>query len=495
MLFNSWAYLVFLIVGISLYYLLPSRLRVGFICLASLVFYSMWKWQFTFLLIFSAFIDFCCARRISMSTRAAHRLAFLILTLSINIGLLIFFKYTYFLLDNVSVLAGVLGYNDLDFRNIGFSIILPLGISFYTFQTISYTIDVYRGVISAEKSFPTFLTYVVFWPHLIAGPILRSVELMPQIKTIHSFRWDNILKGTEILVIGLFKKIVLADNFAKLVDFWFEKDAGALTAFDVWVACFAFGLQIYFDFSGYSDIAIGSARMLGIQLTENFDWPYMALSPKDFWKRWHITLSSWIRDYLYLPLTGQRFQTTSAGGIAIDDTKSASEGRRAAALLGTWFIMGLWHGAAWTFALWGVYHGLLVLVYRVCKPLKRLPQWNPAVAWVLMLFLSMAGWIFFRAQSLSQALTMFATILNPMKYKTSLLVTGMSSRLAGYSYMWVPLVIAGMVCLYIFRLKISSQYEMALSYSVGKSIAMAVMICLMLIYMGTGQNQFIYFQF
>ena len=325
-------------------------------------------------------------------------------------------------------------------QDLGVHIILPLGISFYTFQTVSYTIDVYRGVIKPIGDFWTFLTYVTYWPQLVAGPILRVGEVAPQMQRERFFSWKDFNWGAYRILIGLFKKAVLSDNLAPMVERVFAMDPARLSALDVWVGALLFGFQIYFDFGGYSDIALGSGRMMGIYFEENFAWPYLAISPKHFWQRWHISLSSWIRDYLYLPLAGQRFQTQSAGGIAI----AASEPKKKNSLLPlflTWFIMGLWHGAAWHFAAWGVYHAFLIYIYRVWTPLQKLVVRWPVAAWALIMALVTAGWVFFRAQSMAQALILFGTLLNPRAY-----IFG-ANILDAEWYVCALMVLAGMLCL------------------------------------------------
>ena len=292
MLFSSWGYLLFLAFFVILHWLLPYGARIGMIVVASLCFYAMWRIEFCLLLIFSAGVDFICARQIDSTEDARWRKAWVATSLVINLGLLAFFKYTYFVLSNINAISLKVGYGIIPFEQWRFRIILPLGISFYTFQTISYTIDVYRKVIKPTDHFLTFLAYVIFWPQLIAGPILRAGEVIPQLKTHRRFSAKLINEGLWLLLAGLFMKVVIADNLNDMVAFWFNADPHSLTAIDVWIAAFLFGMQIYCDFGGYSNIAIGSAKMLGIHLPDNFIWPYLAKSPKEFWQRWHISLSS-----------------------------------------------------------------------------------------------------------------------------------------------------------------------------------------------------------
>ena len=414
MLFNSWSYLVFMALAVSLHWLLPHRWRIGLLGILSILFYAMWRWEFTSIMIFSAWIDFFCSIHMSRTSDKRVRFGWLLVSLTVNFGMLGIFKYAYFIHEQIQWLAWLGGRPIPSLRDLGVHIILPLGISFYTFQTVSYTIDIYRGTVKPVKNFFTFLTFVTFWPQLVAGPILRVDEVVPQLERERSFSWRDFNWGFYRVLIGLFKKVVLSDNLAPMVDKAFALNPAHLSALDVWVAAFLFGFQIYFDFAGYSDIALGSARMLGFDFPENFCWPYLAKSPRDFWQRWHISLSSWIRDYLYLPLAGRQFQTQSRGGIAA--ASDSTNKKRLKPLLLTWLIMGFWHGAAWHFAVWGVYHAFLIYGYRVSVTLQRLVRQWPIAAWGLMLALVTAGWVPFRAQSISQMLILGRTLLNPRAY-------------------------------------------------------------------------------
>lgn len=457
----------------------------------------MWRWDFGLLLLFSALIDFLCASKISLSKKPATRKAWLLLSLCTNIGLLIFFKYTYFIVDNIRSLGNATGLDGMAHFDPGLTIVLPLGISFYTFQTISYTIDVYRKVIQPTKRFITFFTFVSFWPQLIAGPVLRADEVIPQLEGERKRDARMFSSGLLLVIVGLFKKVVIADNIAPMVDFWFTQDASALTAIDIWVAAFLFGFQIYCDFSGYSDIAIGSARILGFDFPDNFQWPYMARSPREFWKRWHISLSSWIRDYLYLPLTGEKYGTHSTEGIGVageHGQKSTTGWRWNRALILTWLIMGLWHGAAWTFVLWGLFHGIVILVYRVSPRLQELTKKHAIVAWMLMLATVMAAWIPFRALSVEQTLEMFARILDPFAYRISTQVMALSSRLAGYSYLWAFLLTIGMVSAWRLNQWREKQNTIGIAAFAAMTLGVAVMVCMILVYLDV-DTQFIYFQF
>jgi alginate O-acetyltransferase complex protein AlgI len=429
MLFNSWGYLLFIALAVPLHWLLPHRYRLWLFATGSVAFYGMWRWEFCFLMAFSAVVDFVSAGQIARREIQWQRKSWLLASLIVNLGLLGFFKYTYFVVDNVRLVADAAGLNLSAPSDLGVRIILPLGISFYTFQTISYTIDVYRRVIPPSKSFLAFFTYVTFWPQLIAGPILRAGEVMSQLVAPRRLERGDLGAGLLLMMSGLFKKVVLADTIAPMVDHAFGLDPTVLSGFDVWAATCLFGFQIYFDFSGYSDVAIGTARILGIRFPDNFNWPYLATSPRDFWRRWHISLSAWIRDYLYLPLTGQPFRTKSTDGIAVATEDSSGSAKATRALFLTWFIMGLWHGAGWNFALWGLYHAVLVWAYRWVRTPGWLIGFTKAPAWLVLFLLVMAGWIPFRAGSLTQTVQMFSTLVTPSSY-------GLAARaLNGYYYL------------------------------------------------------------
>jgi alginate O-acetyltransferase complex protein AlgI len=326
----------FLAITVSILWSLPKSRRRWLILTASILFYALWRVEFVLLIVFSAFVDYYFSLKIYAEDDPRWRKLWLLCSLTTNLGLLGYFKYTYFIVDNIRLISGSFGENWTLHPG---TIILPLGISFYTFLSISYTLDVYRRLFKPVRNFVLYLSYVMFWPHMIAGPILRAHELIPQLVRYEPFDINRMAVGMRRLLFGLFLKVALADQLAPLVDDAFLADPSSLSGLDVWTMAFGFGLQIYFDFAGYSMIAIGSALLLGIHFPENFNWPYMARSPREFWKRWHITLSSWIRDYLYLPLSGIRYQDRSEGGLEIQ-FKAGSTARLTFALFATWFLMG-----------------------------------------------------------------------------------------------------------------------------------------------------------
>jgi len=387
MLFNSYIFLSFMAVVYALYLVLRPRQQNAMLLVASYIFYGAWDWRFCSLLLLSTAVDYVVANRIAATEQEGRRKAWLMGSLVANLGILFGFKYFGFFYDSLVTLGAWFGFN-LD--TLSMRIILPVGISFYTFQTLSYTIDVYRGQIKPARSLSDFALYVAFFPQLVAGPIERSSHLLPQIEGGRRVTLAGFREGSWLVLLGYYKKVVLADNVAPYVDLVFGEPAAA-SGMAIPIAVLAFAIQIYGDFSGYTDIARGISRWMGFDLMENFRRPYFALSPKQFWQRWHISLSTWLRDYLYLPLGGNR------GGA----------GRTYFNLMATMVLGGLWHGAAWNFLLWGFYQGMLLVVYRVLRleePLERLARQRMSITkvlvWMQFMVLIGIGWMFFRVESM-----------------------------------------------------------------------------------------------
>ncbi len=379
MYFNSSAFFWFLAVFFLLHYLLRGSLRGRnrLIVAASYFFYGWWDWRFLSLLLLSSLVDFYAGLLMKDAARNRRRLL-LFLSLSVNLGVLGFFKYFDFFLENFIHVLGVLGMQtNLPLMNV----ILPVGISFYTFQSLGYTIDVYRGHVKATRDIAAFLAYVSFFPQLVAGPIERAANLLPQFTSIRPLTARGLETGAWLVLWGMFKKVVIADNLGLLVDMVYSDPS--IKGPIILLATIAFGFQIYCDFSGYSDIARGVASLLGFQLMLNFNLPYFAVVPGNFWRRWHISLSSWFRDYIYIPLGGNRCSTFKNNWN----------------LLLTMLLAGIWHGAGWNFILWGVWHGVMLGIFRKYSPK------NPAqiaMGWALTMGIVFYGWLLFRAQSLEQ---------------------------------------------------------------------------------------------
>jgi len=390
MLFNSLIFLLFLAIVLALHHLpLPWKAKKLNLCLASYVFYAAWNPPFVILLWISTLIDWLAGKRIAAARTPGARKGFLALSLTVNLALLGFFKYGGFLLDNFTALLELAG---IHFRPAAPGIVLPVGISFYTFQSMSYSLDIYRGKLKPWPSFLDFALFVTFFPQLVAGPIVRAAEFLPQCVRERRATAEQLGWGLTMITLGLFGKVILADTLAAPVaDAVFA--APASTGFvDAWIGTLAFSAQIFFDFAGYSTCAIGTALSLGFILPENFRFPYAALGFSEFWRRWHISLSSFLRDYLYFGMGGSRkgaLRTTVNAAVTM--------------LLG-----GLWHGAAWHFVIWGGIHGVLLAVERAVKSFfsTRIDVSGPGVRPALMLltyFFICLTWVFFRAEDTGAA--------------------------------------------------------------------------------------------
>ena len=400
MLFNSFTFLVFLSCIFFLHSLrLPWRVKKFNLLWASYLFYAAWNPPFVVLLWLSTVVDWYAARAIGFSQSQLKRRFALLLSLGVNLGLLCFFKYGNFLLENFVVLAGAVG---VHYSPPELNVILPVGISFYTFQTLSYTLDVYRGKAEPWNSFLDFALYVTFFPQLVAGPIVRAVDFLPQCQTQQKASGKELGWGLNLLLLGMFQKIVVADGLlAPIVERAYQ--TSSVDFISAWIGTLAFAGQIFCDFAGYSTCAIGVAMCLGFGLPDNFRFPYAALGFSDFWRRWHISLSTWLRDYLYIPLGGNRV------GVA----------RTQINLILTMLIGGLWHGAAWTFVIWGGLHGIFLIVERNLQK-TSIAGWTIwrtlvgrlSITLVTFLLVCMT-WTFFRAESLQQAVEMAQCMIIP----------------------------------------------------------------------------------
>lgn len=414
MLFNSYTFIVFLVIVLVLHNAtkLPWKVKKINLLLASYIFYAVWNPPFIILLWISTLVDFVVGKKLFHEENKFKRKALLIVSLVINLGMLGFFKYGSFLLENFVLIMSSIGIN---YQPAAPSIILPVGISFYTFQTLCYTLDMYKRRIEPEKSLLNFCLFVTFFPQLVAGPIVRPSELLPQFHTPHTATSQQLVKGLFLLSLGLFMKVVMADTMlAESADTVFGSSQ-ILTPVDAWLGVLAFSGQIFFDFAGYSTCAIGIASCMGFTLPDNFRYPYAAIGFSDFWKRWHITLSTWLRDYLYIGLGGNR----------------KGESRTYINLMVTMLLGGLWHGASWTFVVWGGLHGTYLCIERMFRPKKSkdhviivegtLPENIPVVtasfapaffakkrvklffAALLTFFLVNITWVFFRASDFPTA--------------------------------------------------------------------------------------------
>jgi D-alanyl-lipoteichoic acid acyltransferase DltB (MBOAT superfamily) len=414
-IFNSVTFVVFFAVVYGMYRALGDRYKIQnrLLLLASYVFYGYWDWRFLSLIIASTAVDFYCGNAIA--DRPLRKYGYLTLSVVANLTLLFTFKYFRFFHDSF---VELLNSFSIPADPLTLQIVLPVGISFYTFQTMSYTIDIARGEIEPCRDVLDFALFVAFFPQLVAGPIERAASLLPQLTNRRTVTSLQVREGLWLVAWGYCKKVFIADNVANLVDAAFNTP-GTGTGATALIGVYAFAIQIYCDFSGYSDIARGLAKLMGIELRLNFNLPYFARTPSDFWSRWHISLSTWLRDYLYIPMGGNRRGT----------------GRTYRNLFVTMLLGGLWHGAAWTFVAWGVFHGCLLVVYRALPVVsigsRILKRAVSGAAAVLMFHLTCIGWLLFRAESVSQAWTMLQAIVTNFRFSEA---AGESlTTLAGYS--------------------------------------------------------------
>ncbi|KAA1261721.1 Peptidoglycan O-acetyltransferase [Rubripirellula obstinata] len=456
MIFTQAEFLIFFLVVLAAVWSTKNRITRNVILLvASYYFYAYWDYRFCGLLILSTAVDFIVAKWMYRSENDAVRKSLLATSVIVNLGVLAYFKYADFFIesarqifDNAGLGSGSLG------------LILPVGISFYTFQTLSYTIDVYRQKLAPTNSIIDFALYVAFFPQLVAGPIVRARELLPQLSAMPGFSRRRCYGGFQQMLRGAVKKVLLADRLGEMVDVVFagpEIYHGATVA----IAVVAYAGQIYYDFSGYSDIAIGAAKMLGYRFPVNFRHPYLATSMADFWHRWHMTLSRWLRDYLYIPLGGSR-----AGTWATYRN-----------LMITMTLGGLWHGAAWTFVLWGMLHGMALAIERAT--VIRLPK---LFRWLCVLTIVLTGWVLFRSPDFATAMSVYRQVLT--------MADGI---------LWLPpLAIAAIGCLAMEHLAWRTRLRRAMRLPADRwysPIAIAIMIWCLILYAPQGFRPFVYFQF
>jgi alginate O-acetyltransferase complex protein AlgI len=397
--FNSYLFGCFFAVVLLVHHSpLPWTVRKAALLLFSYVFYAAWDPPFVLLLAASTVVDYAVAKAMAESRVRSRRKALLLVSLVFNLGLLVYFKYAALILGTFAQLVAGLG---IEWTPAAPDIVLPIGISFYTFMTISYTIDVYLGRSRPARSLLDYALFVTFFPHLVSGPIVRATELVPQFESPRKMTSAMLGWGGALIVLGLFEKVVVADGFlAPVVERVYDAQRAGVSTADAWVGTVAFAGQIFCDFAGYSTCAIGTAMCLGFSLPENFRFPYAAVGFSDFWRRWHISLSGWLRDYLYIQLGGNRRGPT----------------RTQINLILTMLIGGLWHGASWTFVVWGGLHGLYLVLERVARRIAwPSPLWDTWLARLVLALVTFAlvcfAWVFFRATSFEQAFTIVRAML------------------------------------------------------------------------------------
>ena len=473
MLFNSLSYIIFLPIIALAYFQTNKKQRWIVLLAASYYFYASINAEFVVLIVISTIVDYLAARGISNTENKLKKKGYLISSLFVNLCLLFTFKYWNFFNTSIDSLLSVIG---IPFDPFITSLILPVGISFYTFQTLAYTIDVYRGRIKAEKHLGIFAVYVAFFPQLVAGPIERAQNLIPQLKEEKHFSNENLKNGLKIFIWGLFKKMVVADRLSIIVNTVYAQP-DQYTFIPLFLATIFFGFQIYCDFSGYSDMAIGSARILGFKLMNNFRRPYFSKSVSEFWRRWHISLSTWFKDYIYIPLGGNR----------------VSKGKWRLNIFIVFLISGIWHGAAWTFIFWGSLHGLYIIIEdyfgsRFSKQV-RIPEGIINFSkMIFTFFIVNITWVFFRAESFVDVLTIFSNMtifsLNTIGVRLGVDMMGL----------WIAL------SLLVFMELVHILQETRIAQSLRNSPKMVssyyILLILLILLFGIFEPQeFIYFQF
>ena len=488
--FNSIEFLIFYPIVLLLNYIVPLKYRWIALLAFSYYFYMSWNPSLIFLILFTTLVSWVCSLIIEKTDKQAVKKLCITVTLLICLGVLFFFKYYNFLANSFSALLTLFGTPNTDFT---LNLILPVGISFYTFQTLSYAIDVYRGDVKTERHFGYYALFVVFFPQLVAGPIERPDNLIPQLKAEHKWNNEDALAGFKRMVVGFFKKVVVADLLANYVNVIYN-DVENATGLGVVIASVMFAVQIYCDFSGYTDIAIGCARIMGYRLMQNFDRPYCAKSIKEFWNRWHLSLSTWFRDYLFFPLGGSRCSTL----------------KRYRNVMIVFLVSGLWHGADWTYVIWGALHGVYqVLGYITINARKKMFEkfgWNWDSKWHGMLqtavtfVLADFAWIFFRANNTAELGVLLNRLFTSWSAPMSEVFDTMGLTLTGA----VISVLSVAIMVILDRLVRHNEQPQpdgtlrsTLAISNGKSLiyVWAIIIAWMVLLAGDGSSSFIYFQF
>lgn len=478
MLFNSISFAVFMTVVFFIYWLIPHKFRWPLLLVASYYFYMSWNPKYVVLILFTTAVSYFSALYIEKTESKKKKKLSLITAVVLCLGVLFFFKYFNFASETVTQLASKLS---IQLHPVTLKVLLPVGISFYTFQTLSYVIDVYRGDTRAEHNFGIYATFISFFPQLVAGPIERTNNLLPQIKSEKNFDYSSVTYGLKLMAWGFFKKLAIADVMARYVDLVYS-NIGKLRGFDYAMAILFFTFQIYCDFSGYSDIAIGAAKMLGINLMTNFKSPYFSKSIREFWSRWHISLSTWFRDYVYIPLGGNR----------------CSKLRNKANLMITFLASGLWHGAGWTFVIWGGIHGILQVIEKTIhitppksKNAKRLFN---VISTLVVFALCSFAWVFFRAENLQDAIHVISTAIFALSKGSAYFHSAVG--LTAVDLLKIGLCLAVLTAFDYFSLKTDvikwiSDRKPIVRWTVYVFIIMMIVFCIPV----TNQTTFIYFQF
>ncbi|MCD4779669.1 MAG: MBOAT family protein [Candidatus Omnitrophica bacterium] len=472
--FNSISFLIFILIFSSIYIYLKGKSRLYFILISSYFFYGWWDYRYLSLIVLSTSIDYFAGLQICKEKIESRRKVFLCISIGANLLILFIFKYYNFFAFGFTKVLNALGFHA---NHSTLDVLLPIGISFYTFQSMSYTIDVYRKKISCEKDYVVFATYVAFFPQLVAGPIERASSLLPQFRPLKNPSRIQVREGCSLIIWGYFLKVFIADNLSRIADHYFFGVDLKLSSFEVLVGVLAFTVQIYGDFAGYSKIARGISKLMGIELMQNFNHPYFARNPPDFWRRWHISLSTWLRDYLYISLGGNR------KGLILTIRN----------LMITMLLGGLWHGASWVFVIWGFYHGMLLIGHRLLsKTFARLIKPNiftKRCSQLVMFALTVYSWLIFRSTNLEHFFYLQKCLFSPVFFPSEKNEFG---RLLIYAF-WT-IVFGFVIFLADSRQEKNNSEDMFLFYKCEDYVLTAIII-LLLIMFGGRSNAFIYFQF
>jgi alginate O-acetyltransferase complex protein AlgI len=483
MTFDSLEFLIFFVIVCGVCLFMQHRgttLRNGFLLIASYIFYGFWSPPFVILIVISTLVDYYLAHAIDQASTQRVKKQLLLVSVVVNLGILGFFKYYNFFIDSALMVLP-----EGSFASPALDVILPVGISFYTFQSMSYSIDVYRGKLKPSNRLVDFALYVAFFPQLVAGPIERATNMLPQFERQARVSIDRTIEGIDLCIRGYFKKVVIADNLAPLVNLVFG-DVDSANSLGLWVASYAFAIQLYADFSAYTDIARGTSKILGFELMENFKFPYRSKNISEFWRRWHISLSTWLRDYLYIPLGG------NLGG-------------KASQLRNLFIVMalgGLWHGAAWNYVLWGLYHGTLLVLYHVSVPFIASATANlnntgkklfTFLSWVLTFHCVIIGWVMFRAQSVTDLVTALTKMfVEPI---SDLLSTGLMfipNAGPGEQLFYVTIIVCAVAAQFSIFDPEKWKFSEKLTFRGARG---AVALAFLFFLYPTVKEQFIYFQF
>ena len=469
MVFNSVIFVVFLVIVLTLYWAAPAQFRNPILLVASYIFYGYWDWRFLSLLAISTIVDYTIGIHMGRTERHSIRTRLLVLSVVVNLGILGIFKYFNFFVDSFAALLGDIG---LEPSTPLLDVVLPVGISFYTFQTLSYSFDVYRRRIKPTHNFINFATYVSYFPQLVAGPIERAQHLLPQIESVNRPPpvGSRLIDGLSLILEGLFKKVVLADGVARVANEVFAAPDSYSWVGNM-IGVVAFAIQIYGDFSGYTDIARGVSKLFGIDLVVNFTQPYLSRNITEFWRRWHISLSDWLRDYLYIPLGGNR-------GSNLQTYRN---------LMITMLLGGLWHGASWNFVVWGGLHGVYLIVDKMVRGgrVSNDPVRMRDVPWVLMTFgLVCFAWVFFRTDTLTAAFDMLEAIVTLQSGLTPL----------------ADIVVVGLLGAVTLAVDLITRHdvepaELVRSSPATAGAAVAAAVTAIVVFSGGTPEPFIYFQF